>query len=215
MGWLHSLLASLTGQAPPVPAIEHPVLGPIRPSYRPKARPWRWTSLQPLRHARGPVHVTWLGDALGPTEAQIAFWNWLKDSIDSLAEQAWPLLAEAVDDGRRLPWPGDPWDELAWTGASLPADGRHASEWSVSFAPRSRPHGTLTITFREGLPAFVTAAPPPARWIRRRSAASGYAAPGRRLPAPSARRRTTGRRTSGGCSAGRWDLVARAVQDPA
>ena len=39
MGWLSMLLATWSGQAPPVPAVDHPVFGPIRPPYRPKGRP--------------------------------------------------------------------------------------------------------------------------------------------------------------------------------
>jgi hypothetical protein len=37
MGWLWMLLANLSGQALPVPAVDHLVFGPIRAIYRPKA----------------------------------------------------------------------------------------------------------------------------------------------------------------------------------
>jgi len=215
MGWVWNLLANLSGQAPPVPAVDHPVLGPIRPSYRPKERLWLWNNLRPLRQARGAVSLSWLAGRAGPTEAQIAFWGWLVESIDDLAEQAWSLLADDIDEWAGRVSPAEPWDGLSWTGAHLPADGGHASEWSLSFTPRRRPDVALTVIFREGLPAFVTAATRAYRWLPQRPAATGYAARGRRLPTRSGRRRTIGRRTSGGCSAGRWDQVAQAFQDPA
>lgn len=215
MGWVWMLLANLSGQALPVPAIDHRVFGPIRPIYRPKGRLWLWENLLPLRQARGAVSVTWLADGAGPSEAQIAFWTWLAASIDTLAEQAWPLLAADVDAWSNRPRHPDPWEELTWIGADLPADGGHASEWSLSFATSRRPAGMLTVTFREGLPAFVTAAAKLPRWLPRRHGASAYAARERRSPAPSARRRTTARHTSGGCSAGRWDQVAQVSPDPA
>lgn len=215
MGWMWLLLANLSGQAPPVPAVDHLVFGPIRPIYRPKGRLWLWENLFPLRQARGTVCVTWLADGSGPSEAQIAFWAWLAASIDNLAEQAWPLLAANVDDWAERRRPADPWDELTWTGADLPADGGHASEWSLSFAASRRPGVMLTVTFREGLPAFVTAAAKFPRWLPRRHGASVYAARERRSPARSTRRRTTVRRTSGGYSEGRWDRVAQAFPDPA
>jgi hypothetical protein len=215
MGWLSSMLASLSGQAPPVPAVEHPVLGLIRASYRPKGGRWLWTSLRPIRQARGAVRVSWLAGPAGPSEAQVAFWSWLVESIEDLAEQAWSLLAEDVEDWAGRVSPAHSWDALTWTGAALPADGAHASEWSLSFEPRRRPDVALTVVFREGLPAFVTAAPIPSGLLPPRPVASAYAARAHRSPVRSARRRTTALRTSSGCSAGRWDLVAQAVQDPA
>ena len=215
MGWLWMLLANLSGQDPPVPAVHHCVFGAVRPTYRPKGRLWLWEGLVPIRQARGEISVTWLADASGPSEAQIAFWSWLAQSIDTLAEQAWPLLAAEVTERTGRPRSADPWDELSWTGADLPADGGHASEWSLSFAMRHRPDVTLCVTFREGLPAFVTGAPMFLRWLLRYRGASASAARGRRSPALSARRRTTGRHTSGGCSAARWDPVVRAARDRA
>jgi hypothetical protein len=215
MGWFSILLANLQGQAPPVPAVDHQVFGPIRAIYRPKDRPWLWENLFPLRQARGGVRVSWLAGEDGPSEAQIAFWSWLAANIDNLAEQAWPLIAADLDDWSERRRPADPWDELTWTGADLPADGGHASEWSLSFVASRRPAMLLTVTFREGLPAFVTAAAKPARWLPRRHGASAYAAREGRSPARSLRRRTTVRRTSGGYSAGRSDRVAQAVPDPA
>ena len=215
MGWLWMLLANLSGQAPAVPAVEHGVFGPIRPVYRPKGRLWLWENLLPLRQARGAVSVTWLADGSGPTEAQVAFWTWLAESIDTLAEQAWPLLAPDLDEWSKRPRFADPWDELTWIGADLPADGGHASQWSLSFATGRRRDVMLTVTFREGLPAFVTSAAKPRRWLPRRHGATAYAARERRSPARSARRRTTAPRTSGGYSAGRWDQVAQVFPDQA
>ena len=215
MGWVEILLANMSGQAPPVPAVEHGVFGLIRPSYRPKGGLWLWHSLRPLRLARGAVRVSWLADPSGPTQTQIDFWRWLVDSIDTLIEQAWSLMADEAADAAERAWAADPWEMVTWTGADLPADGAHASEWSLSFAARRRPDIALTVTFREGLPAFVTSAARPPRWLLPRLAASAYAARGHRSPALSARRRTTDPRTSGGYSAGRWDLVAQAAQDPA
>jgi hypothetical protein len=215
MGWLSMLLATWSGQAPPVPAVDHPVFGPIRPPYRPKGRPWLWQNQVPLGQAHGAVCVSWLADSSGPSEAHIAFWHWLTESIDSLVEQAWPLLAAEFDDGSEQHTPADPWEMLTWTGAHLPADGGHASEWSLAFARRRLPEAIYSVTFREGLPAFVTAAARFRRWLAPRHRASAYAAPGRRLPVRSGQRRTTGRHTSGGYSAGHWDQVVRAARDQA
>jgi hypothetical protein len=157
MGWLGALFAKLSSEAPPVAAVDHPVLGPIRPSHRPKNGAWLWETLEPLAHPRGPVSVTWLADPAGPSEAQVGFWHWLAGHIDAVVERSWALLAIDVQDWTEQPPPADPWQELIWEGAGLPADGERLSEWDVSFATRTCPDVMLTVTFRDGEPAFVTA----------------------------------------------------------
>jgi hypothetical protein len=157
MGWLGALFAKLSGEAPPLAPIDHAVLGRIAPSHRPKNGIWLWETLAPIAHPRGPVSVTWLADPSGPSEPQVAFWHWLREHIDTVVEQAWPLLAIDVQDWTEKPPPADPWRELIWEGAGLPADGSRTSEWDVSFATRTCPDVMLTVTFREGQPVFVTA----------------------------------------------------------
>ena len=157
MGWLGTLFARLSGEAPPVPPRDHPVLGRIQPSHRPREGAWLWETLTPLEHARGRVSVTWLADSSGPSEPQVAFWGWLAAHIDEVVEQAWPLLSIDVRDWTEQPAPGEPWQELIWEGAGLPADGDRLSEWDVSFATRTCPDVMLTVSFIEGKPVFVTA----------------------------------------------------------
>jgi hypothetical protein len=41
--------------------------------------------------------------ARGRARRRIAFWTWLAESIDTLAEQAWPLLAADLDDWSKRP----------------------------------------------------------------------------------------------------------------
>ena len=157
MGWFGNLIAMLSGQRPEVPPVEHPVLGRIQPSHRPKNRLWLWETVRPITHARGPVTVTWLADESGPSETQVEFWQWLQANIDEVVEAARPLLAQDVQDWTAKPMPQDPWDELFWEGAGLPADGNANGEWDVSFATRTCPDVMLTVTFRDGKPQFVTA----------------------------------------------------------
>lgn len=157
MGWLGALFARLSGEAPPVAAVPHAELGLIQPSHRPRNGLWLWETLRPIQHARGPVSVTWLADESGPTEAQVAFWRWLKDHIDAIVEEARPLLAIDVQDWTENPMPADPWQELFWEGAGLPLDGDRTNEWDVSFATRTCPDVMLTVNYEGGRPVYVTA----------------------------------------------------------
>jgi len=157
VGWLGALFARLSGEMPPVPAVPHPELGLIQPSHRPRGRPWLWETIGPIDHPRGPVTVTWLADETGPSEAQLAFWRWLRDNIDAVVEEARPLLAQDVRDWTEKPLPDDPWREIIWEGAGLPLGGERSGEWDVSFATRTCPDVMLTVNFEGGRPAYVTA----------------------------------------------------------
>lgn len=114
-------------------------------------------TVDPIDHRRGPVTVTWLAGAGGPSEDQVAFWDWLREHIDDVVEQARPVLALDVQDWTEKPMPTEAWEELFWEGAQLPDDGRRESEWDVAFATRTCPDVMLTVTFRDGRPLFVTA----------------------------------------------------------
>ena len=157
MGWISNLFDRLSGQLPQVPAVDHPELGRIRPSHRPRQSAWLWETLDPVAHRRGPVTVTWLAGEEGPSQAQVDFGRWLRDNIDDVVEQARPVLAIDVQDWTDKPMPAKAWDELFWEAAGLPDDGKRDSEWDVSFATRTCPDVMLTVTFRDGKPLFVTA----------------------------------------------------------
>jgi hypothetical protein len=157
VGWIGALFARLSGEEPPVAPVDHPVFGRIQPSHRPRNGAWLWETLTPLDHPRGPVTVTWLADRDGPSDAQVAFWTWLSAHIDDVLAQAWPLLSVDVAEWTERPPPDDPWDELFWEGAGLPADGRRDSDWDVSFATRTCPDVMLTVYFEHGEPAVVVA----------------------------------------------------------
>lgn len=157
MDWIAALLDRLSGQLPAVPAIDHPQLGRIQPSHRPKAKPWLWETLDPIQHRRGPVSVGWLAGADGPSQGQVEFWQWLQDNIDDVVEQARPLLGIDVQDWTGKPMPADPWEELIWEGAGLPEGGRREADWDVSFATRTCPDVMLTVYFERGQPVVVVA----------------------------------------------------------
>jgi len=155
MSWMDDLLSKLSGQQPAPPPINHAVFGRIWAGQRPKTDAWHWQMLDPIHHPRGEVTATWRAGREGPSQAQIAFWQWLCSHIDEVVEQSRELLAIDVAEWTEKPVPADIWQELTWKSADLPIDGDRNSDWEVSFATPTCPDVLLAVVHEQGRPLYI------------------------------------------------------------
>ena len=155
MSWIGALFARLSGEGPPVAAVEHAELGRIRPSHRPKDGLWLWEMLDWVETPRGKISLTWDGGQSGITAEQVELFHWIRDHIDPLTMAAAPLIAPELEEGLEKPFPSDPWQELSWEGAHLPADGSIDGEWDLSYSVQQWPDALVTVYFKRREPTLV------------------------------------------------------------
>lgn len=149
MGWFDWLRSSRA------PVIVHPELGRLRVSHRPRQGLWLWEMLDWVDTPRGRVALTWDGGEHGISAAQLELFHWLRDHIDVLTAAAAPMIAPELSEWLERPFSEEPWQELSWEGAHLPADGSIDGEWDLSYSVEQWPDAMVTVYFKQQQPTLV------------------------------------------------------------
>jgi|GEM_PF-3942122 len=150
------ILSFFTRDRPSLPRVDHPVLGPMEATLVNKDGSYFWETSGPLVTPKGSISVFLDGSINGPSEEQVALWNWIYENSERLARSAEPLLLDRLRDFSLEAHIGD----LVWSAAGLSADGDRSGTWNLSFdlsAEGSDQDGAiLTAYFENGLPIVVS-----------------------------------------------------------
>ncbi len=92
------------------------------------------------------------GDITGPSEAQVALWQWIYDNVDDHTKAAEPLLLDRLKDFELEDRIGD----LVWTAVGLSPDGTKDGRWDMSFELPAKYGAIFTAYFENGIPTSVS-----------------------------------------------------------
>ncbi|WP_296873535.1 hypothetical protein [Tibeticola sp.] len=135
------------------PKIAHPVLGPLQLEQGKRGPYW-------LREAYADGELTLSIDAEGeaePTEAQVAFFNWINSDLESIYSQVAPELSSRHQGMQRKPVDADWHKTFRLVGISVPSDGNKLAPWDITFECLTDNSGNLyTCYFERGALANVS-----------------------------------------------------------
>ncbi len=138
-----------------LPRIQHPVFGWLDATLHNDDGSYFWETPDAVRTPKGEVSVFLDGPVTGPSEAQVALWEWMYANSKSLAQSAEPhLLQTLADFGLECDL-----SDLTWSAVGLSADGSIEMPWDMSFTlslTGSKFDGAiLTAYFAAGVPTGV------------------------------------------------------------
>lgn len=128
----------------------HPYFGPMHFESELPGFPSYWECWNLKSTKRGDISVLINGDASGPTDAQIEFFEGVCSSLERIQADLAAFLEEryfkdwSPDPARRQP--------LTWCGIAIPKNGNSNEPWDLSFETNDSSGHMLTITFENGKP---------------------------------------------------------------
>ncbi len=134
----------------PYPVIEHSIFGRLQATIRHDDGTFYWES--EVATPKGNIEVFFDAPVAGPSDAQIRFWNWIRENHERLAESARNLLLDALqtyDLEHRFAF-------LVWNGVELPVGGDRNRPWDMSFHLGDREGALLSLSFENGIPMHAT-----------------------------------------------------------
>ena len=114
-----------------------------------------WETPDPLVTEKGEISVFLDGPLDGPSEKQVAFWQWLYVNSETLAEAAQPLLRDRL---REFGLDASV-SSLVWSAAGLSTNGNQDGSWDMSFtlSTAGKLQGAiLTAYFENGVPTIIS-----------------------------------------------------------
>jgi hypothetical protein len=150
------ILSFFTKAEASLPSIEHPVFGKMEATLVNDDGSYFWETPEHLDTLKGPIGVFCDGPVEGPSDEQVALWNWIYENSERLAKLAEPLLVDRLQSFGLQPQAGN----LVWSAVGLARDGHKDSPWDMSFNLSAENHrlggAILTAYFEGGAPTGVS-----------------------------------------------------------
>ncbi len=142
-------------ECPSLPSIDHPVFGRMEATLLNEDGSYFWETPEGVLTPSGPISIFLDGSIDGPSNAQVALWDWIYANSERIINSAQPLLLDRLREFGLESHVGD----LVWCSAGLSPDGDRDGNWDVSCklsASNSRFDGAiLTVYFAQGVPTGV------------------------------------------------------------
>jgi hypothetical protein len=147
-----SILSFFKKARPSLPRIDHPLFGHMVATLVNENGSLFWENPDPFTTPKGQVSVFLDGKDCGPSEEQVALWQWIYDNLERLTKAAEPLLIDRLRDFGLEDRIGD----LVWTAVGLSPDGSRDGPWNISFELPAKHGAILTAYFENELPKAVS-----------------------------------------------------------
>ena len=138
-----------------LPRVQHPIFGLMEATLQNDDGSFFWETPGTMQTPKGEISVFLDGPVTGPSQEQVALWDWIYANSENLVHLAEPHLLQTLADfglERHL-------DDLCWSAVGLSTDGSRESPWDMSFAlpiSGSKFDGAiLTVCFAAGAPTGI------------------------------------------------------------
>lgn len=137
---------------PSLPRIDHPIFGEMVATMVNENGSLFWENPDPFTTPKGQISVFLDGKDSGPSEEQVALWQWIYNNIGLLTKAAEPLLLDRLRDLGLEDCIGD----LVWIAVGLSPDGNRNGPWDISLELPAKHGAILTAYFENEVPTAVS-----------------------------------------------------------